>query len=107
MKKKAVSTEGLDRYEALAKALGADATRMFGMPVLKAGGKVFAGFDDGAMTFKLDAPDRERALALPGAAQFDPGMGRPMKEWVRVPAAAGEEWESLARSAQADVRTQK
>ena len=96
------SQDGLDRYEALARSLssaGADAGSMFGMPVLKVKGKVFAGFYDGCMTFKLPDEPRARALGIPGVEPFDPGMGRPMREWVQVPAAAGERWESLAREA--------
>ena len=49
------------------------------------------------MVFKLpDAEARGRALELDGAHLFDPMGGRPMKEWVQVPAAHVERWTELA-----------
>lgn len=75
--------------------------QMFGMPCLKRGGKVVAGFwKDGGLTVKLtDAAAREAALALPGVDLFDPGMGRKMKEWVLVPAAHADRWDELVERA--------
>ena len=75
---------------------------MFGMPCLKReNGKVVAGFwKDGGLTVKLtDETLREAALALPGAALFDPGMGRVMKEWVHVPSAQRGRWLDLVEQA--------
>ena len=75
---------------------------MFGMPCLKReSGKVVAGFwRDGGLTVKLtDGTQREAALALDGAALFDPGMGRVMKEWVHVPAAQSDRWLELVEQA--------
>lgn len=77
-------------------------SRMFGMPCLKReNGKVVAGhWEDGGLTVKLtDEAARERALALPGAKLFDPGMGRVMREWVLVPASQSGEWERLVDEA--------
>lgn len=76
-------------------------SKMFGMPCLKnSNGKAFAGYYQGAMTFKLGAPIHSEALALPGAHLFDPsGMGRPMKEWVEVPSEHSSRWLELAREA--------
>ena len=76
-------------------------SKMFGMPCLKnSNGKAFAGYYQGAMTFKLGAPWHAQALALPGARLFDPsGMGRPMKEWVEVPSEHSFRWLELAREA--------
>lgn len=76
-------------------------SKMFGMPCLKnSNGKAFAGYYQGAMTFKLGAPTHGEALALPGARLFDPsGMGRPMKEWVEVPSEHASRWLELAREA--------
>jgi hypothetical protein len=106
--KRDTSVEGRDEYEALSAGLAARgaavAGRMFGMPILKAGGKAFAGYHDGAMTFKLPEPGRSRALEIPDARPFDPsGMGRPMREWVQVPAAASARWEELVEAALAYV----
>ncbi len=93
------------RYDELADDLAArndDVTlgKMFGMPCVKRGGKAVAGFWQKSIVFKLpDAAARERALALEGAALFDPMGGRPMKEWVVVPASHADEWPGLAESA--------
>ncbi len=75
--------------------------QMMGMPCIKKGGKMIGGFWEGAMVFKLTDPAvREGALTLEGAALFDPsGNGRPMREWVIVPAAHAVEWLKLAEQA--------
>ena len=75
--------------------------KMFGMPCLKnSNGKMFAGFFEGAMTFKLGGAKHAEALALSGARLFDPsGRGRPMKEWVEVPGEHASRWLELAREA--------
>ena len=93
------------RYDGLADDLAAqndDVTlgKMFGMPCVKSGGKAIAGFWQESVVFKLPgAAARERALAFEGAALFDPMGGRPMKEWVVVPAAHADQWPGLAEDA--------
>ena len=95
------------RYNEIADDLAArnaevELGQMMGMPAIKAGGKMIGGFSRvaEAMVFKLPDPEvRERALALAGAALLDPAGGRPMKEWVQVPAAHASEWASLAQQA--------
>lgn len=93
------------RYDELADDLAArndDVTlgKMFGMPCVKRGGKAVAGFWKESIVFKLPGEAaRERALALDGAELFDPMGGRPMKEWVVVPAAHADEWPGLASEA--------
>ncbi len=77
-------------------------SKMFGMPCLKReNGKVVAGhWKDGGLTVKLtDDSAREQALALSGVELFDPGMGRPMREWVLVPEALSDEWLRLVDQA--------
>jgi hypothetical protein len=84
--------------------MGVVATKMFGMPSLKADGKAFGGFSGRAMVFKLAGEAHARALGLAGAHVFDPsGMGRAMKAWVVVPFAHAGEWEALAERALASV----
>ena len=92
------------RYEEVADDLVArglaERAKMFGMPSLKARGKAIGGFYNGDMVFKLtDATSRAAALALDGAHLFEPMAGRPMKEWVQVPAAHADEWPRLAEEA--------
>ena len=78
-------------------------SQMMGMPCVKRGGKMIAGFakGEGAMVFKLTDPETHaRALALEGAHLFDPsGKGQPFKEWVVVPEAHGEDWEAFSHDA--------
>jgi hypothetical protein len=94
-------------YDALADEMKATSPAttgaMFGMPCLKAGGKAFAGFYQGAMVFKLTGAEHASALALSGARLFDPMGGRPMKQWVEVPHAHAARWAELARAAMRDM----
>jgi hypothetical protein len=88
----------------LAKQPGVVRAKMFGMPSVKINGNAFMGFEKGAMVFKLRGEDHLRALAVPGASLFDPsGRGRPMKEWVSVPATASDLWTDFADAALAYV----
>jgi hypothetical protein len=97
-----VSEQAVAAYDAVAAELepaGVARGSMFGMPCLKVGKKVLAGMFGDAMTFKLPPEPREKALGLPGAEPFDPGMGRPMKEWVVIPLAQSEAWPEYAAEA--------
>jgi hypothetical protein len=101
-------------------------SKMFGMPCLKReNGKVVTGvgstepavtrrcrlrrrrsghWKDGGVNVKLvDEAQREAALAIPGAMPFDPGMGRPMREWVLVPPSQSDQWERLVDQAVSSV----
>jgi hypothetical protein len=74
--------------------------KMFGMPTIKRAGKATSGFWEDSMVFKLtDEEKREQALALEGAQRFDPMGGRPMREWIVVPASHSDEWPRLAQDA--------
>ena len=59
---------------------------MFGYPALFLNGNMFAGTFQDKIVARLAATDRERALKA-GTKQFSPMPGRPMKEYVVVPAA--------------------
>lgn len=76
---------------------------VFGMPCLKRSGRVVAGLTraEGGMVFKLTDPETHaRALSVPGAHLFDPsGRGEHFRQWVVVPSARSDEWESLAYEA--------
>ena len=101
-----VGPKTVERFDSLAEtfvARGATRSQMFGMPVLKAGDRVFAGTFGDAMTFKLGPDDLERARALAGVESFEPMKGRPMKEWVLVPLAHAKRWPDLAERAFACV----
>ena len=94
----------LERYHEIAEVLSLRdgdvvQSKMFGMECIKVNGKAFAGLYHGKMVFKLTGEAHQKALGLPGAALFDPGMGRPMREWVQVPFEQAESWEELAESA--------
>ncbi|MDQ1575649.1 MAG: hypothetical protein QOH55_799 [Microbacteriaceae bacterium] len=82
---------------------GAVASKMFGKRALTLNKKAFACLiDDESMTFRLgaDTTTHAAALALPGAALWDPsGMHRPFKDWVRVPISSEAEWSNLAARA--------
>jgi hypothetical protein len=89
-------------YEELADefvARGAKRSSMFGMPVLKAGDKVFAGTFGDAMTFKLGPEDLVKAKSTKGVKPFEPMKGRAMKQWVIVPLANRRKWKALAEQA--------
>jgi hypothetical protein len=80
------------------------AGQMFGMPMFMRGRKGFGGPRRGDMVFKLTGAEHAEALLLKGAHRFDPGdRGRPLKQWVVVPAAHATDWERLARAALADL----
>jgi hypothetical protein len=93
--------ETVARFDELAEmfvARGAERSQMFGMPVLKAGGKVFAGTFGDAMNFKLGPDDLEEARRQPDVEPFEPAKGRAMKEWVLVPLTHAERWVRIVSS---------
>jgi TfoX/Sxy family transcriptional regulator of competence genes len=59
---------------------------MFGYPALFLNGNMFAGTFQDKIVVRLDEPVRARATKA-GAKPFEPMPGRPMKEYVVVPAA--------------------
>lgn len=102
-----ISLKARLEYDAVAKGLadaGVVEGSMFGMPCLKIEKKMLAGLFGDVMTFKLPPEPREEALRLSGAEAFDPGMGRPMKEWVVVPLEHSDSWPRYAEQALEFVR---
>ena len=82
---------------AVADLPGAEARKMFGFPAAFVNGNLFTGLFEDRWFVRL--PEAERAeLAGAGAAPFEPMPGRPMREYVELPAAvlaavdARDEW---------------
>ncbi len=76
--------------------------KMFGARSLMLNNKALACLNGDKVVFKLgrDSQAFAPALALPGAALFDPsGRNRPYKDWVEVPFTSHQEWPALAEAA--------
>jgi hypothetical protein len=92
-------------YEALSTEMLAgnpdvSAAILFGIPCLQVARTAFVGAYAGGIAVKLPPDVRAETLALTGARLFDPsGRGRPMAEWVVVPAAHEARWDDLAEAA--------
>ncbi|MET8623974.1 hypothetical protein ABZW30_09520 [Kitasatospora sp. NPDC004669] len=103
-------TDAATRYETIAEELaphGARRSQMFGMPCLKdPTGKASAGLtgDEPVCRPGRDSAEHTEALAPAGAHLFDPAGGRPRKDRVRVPDAAGDRWQRYAEAALAAPR---
>ena len=72
---------------ATARLRGVEPRKMFGYPAVFVNGNMIAGLVRDRMVIRLAVEDRERFLALPGAAPFIAMKGRVMKQWAVVPPA--------------------
>jgi len=82
---------------------GGSRGRMFGSEGLMVGKSVFAMEVKGKLVVKLSA-ERATELRDAGLAEaFDPGHGRPMKQWVAVDPGSKIDWLILSREALAFV----
>lgn len=110
MEKLESSAAAVSAFEALGADLvgaGVVVGQMFGASSLKLNKKALACLNGDKVAFKLgkDSAEHARALALPGAALFDPSrMNRPFKDWVEVPLVSASEWPALAEAALANAR---
>ncbi len=77
---------------------------MFGAHGLGLGGRYFAMEYKGALVVKLPAARVGALVADRTGTHFDPGMGRPMKEWLSVLPGQGD-WQRLAEEALAYAAT--
>ncbi len=83
---------------------GITTSRMFGSTGVKVGGKVFAILVKGTLVVKLP---RERVDGLVGSGageRFDPGHGRPSKEWVALKRTTEAQWRRLPPADSNSVR---
>ena len=71
-------------FDELVKVLPPDVERrkMFGYPCIFVNGQLCAGVHQENIMLRLSAAERAAFLALPGAGQFEPTPGRPMREYV-------------------------
>jgi TfoX/Sxy family transcriptional regulator of competence genes len=73
---------------------GIETRQMFGYPAAFAKGQMFASLFQSEMILRLSETDR-RTLADEGGRPFEPMPGRPMREYVTVPAAVRASREGL------------
>ena len=111
-----MARDGEDRFEALVAVMldrpgttygSADANagpqRAFGATSLKTNGKIFAMLVNGRLVVKLDRRRVDELVASGAGTRFDPGHGRPMKEWLDLDSDSGEKWLDLATESEAFV----
>lgn len=77
---------------------GVDRARMMGCEGLRVGGKYFAYEWRGELVVKLPRDTVDSYVSSGHGKPFDPGMGRPMKEWLTVPPGHAD-WRNLAEQA--------
>ncbi len=68
-------------------------------PGLRVGTKIFAMLVRGELVVKLARGRVDDLITSGTGTRFDPGHGRPMKEWASVPAEHAATWEQLASEA--------
>lgn len=92
-----------ERFDAVVEALRVrtDVTvgRMFGSSGLKVGGKVFSMLVKGKLVVKLPKPRVEALIASGSGEYFDPGHGRPSKEWVAIQPNDEPRWLDVSEEA--------
>jgi TfoX/Sxy family transcriptional regulator of competence genes len=82
-------------FEASLPGPPAVARQMFGYPAAFVNGNLFMSLFEDRMVLRLPDGPRAELLAMEGAATFEPMAGRPMKEYVMVPASLLATPESL------------
>ena len=75
-------------------------SQMFGKQCLKVNSKAFLALHKSTLVFKLVGEEHKQAMSNKGAVLWDPsGKGRPMKEWVAIPAESLGDAERFANQA--------
>lgn len=88
-----------DVVAALAETDGVTCSRMFGSEALKLRGKVFVMDVKGRLVAKLATARVAELVGTGLGVAFDPGHGRPMKQWIAVAQDADLDWVALAQEA--------
>jgi TfoX/Sxy family transcriptional regulator of competence genes len=65
---------------------GVERRMMFGYPACFVNGNMFMSLFQDRMALRLSEQDRAELLTIDGATVFEPMEGRPMKEYVDLPA---------------------
>jgi TfoX/Sxy family transcriptional regulator of competence genes len=92
------------RFSELALLAGdADRKQMFGYPSCVLRGNMFMSLHEDALILRLSETDRTELAEHHGGTVFEPMPGRPMREYMVVPAElvytdAAEEWVRRSRS---------
>jgi TfoX/Sxy family transcriptional regulator of competence genes len=82
------SSQGLvDIFESVMPGPPATQRKMFGYPAGFVNGNMFMGLFQESMILRLPTGPREQFLNDHGARIFEPMAGRPMREYVEVPAS--------------------
>lgn len=76
---------------------------MFGSDGLKVGTKFFASLSSEHFVVKLPRERVDELVEAGEGVRFDPGSGRPMKEWVALEPKTGKQCEGFLREAHAFV----
>jgi hypothetical protein len=92
------SSDFLALVEVFTERPGVTRARMMGCEGLRVGAKYFAMEWRGELVVKLPRESVESYTAAGHGRPFDPGMGRPMKEWLTVPPGHAD-WRNLAEQA--------
>jgi TfoX/Sxy family transcriptional regulator of competence genes len=90
--------------QAFAKDSDVSLGKMFGAVGLKVNGKVFAMVVRGRFVAKLPKPRVDELVGRGQGEHFDPGHGKPMKEWVSIPSGKTS-WLELAHEAHRFVKS--
>jgi hypothetical protein len=88
-----------DVVRAFARRRGVTTGRMFGSLGLKRDGKTFAMLVKNRLVVKLPGERVAELVAARAGERFDPGHGRPSREWLAVDPDIDLEWLELAREA--------
>jgi TfoX/Sxy family transcriptional regulator of competence genes len=70
---------------------------MFGYPAAFVGGNMFMGLHQENLVVRLAQDARAELLAVKGASTFEPMAGRPMREYVVVPAKVYDDDDAMRR----------
>jgi hypothetical protein len=71
----------------------------FGRSAMRFDGKIFVMFVRGRLVLKLPEQRVDELVRAHSGVRFNANKGRPMREWLSLDPAAGQDWPQLAREA--------